>query len=406
MKTQFWKWVNVAIIPILVYLILLWCERYLNGFILSCISVIYLVYIACFLTLIFIAKWKITKIQKTNVESFLNKKVGSLISIFLYYFIIVLLFANGYQYIYKENPKRHFSANIDVVSQLKFQQKNNEILKIENDKSKFNEMVQNWDIENRKLAEIAYDSQIERTYKIITKKFKDSQESFLSFQEFVYFSLVTISTTGYGDIVPTSALSRGIVTFEITLGLVLLVFLITSIGFIKNDEITYKLQEINIVLRSTTLIFLIAFIIFLNVFTYDEESKAINKIESKTSIKYDSVRIDKEQQKVIIKPYNEITNESYRNQYNILHFNRPIPIRNTLGTEFYEIEPNNNKICRMIIFINNIDTGRVKMNTYLSKKYQLLFNNIKTVLRPKGINLNEYEFSNKHPEDEGCFILE
>lgn len=44
--------------------------------------------------------------------------------------------------------------------------------------------------------------------------------------DFMYFSLITISTVGYGDILPNSTLSRAGVALEIILGIIVLVFIV------------------------------------------------------------------------------------------------------------------------------------------------------------------------------------
>ena len=38
------------------------------------------------------------------------------------------------------------------------------------------------------------------------------------FSDFIYFSIVTLSTLGYGDIVPVSAQARALVSLEVLLG--------------------------------------------------------------------------------------------------------------------------------------------------------------------------------------------
>ena len=46
----------------------------------------------------------------------------------------------------------------------------------------------------------------------------------LSFSESIYFSIGTISTVGYGDIIPYSNLARGLSSFEVFCGIMLLLF--------------------------------------------------------------------------------------------------------------------------------------------------------------------------------------
>jgi len=46
----------------------------------------------------------------------------------------------------------------------------------------------------------------------------------LTFVESLYFSIVTLSTVGYGDIVPVSYAVRAVVALQIVAGIVLLLF--------------------------------------------------------------------------------------------------------------------------------------------------------------------------------------
>jgi voltage-gated potassium channel len=46
----------------------------------------------------------------------------------------------------------------------------------------------------------------------------------LSFPEAIHFSIVTISTVGYGDIVPASNLARVLAFIEVVCGVMLLLF--------------------------------------------------------------------------------------------------------------------------------------------------------------------------------------
>jgi hypothetical protein len=46
----------------------------------------------------------------------------------------------------------------------------------------------------------------------------------LSFSEGVHFSIVTISTVGYGDIVPISSMARVLASAEVVCGVMLLLF--------------------------------------------------------------------------------------------------------------------------------------------------------------------------------------
>jgi voltage-gated potassium channel len=46
----------------------------------------------------------------------------------------------------------------------------------------------------------------------------------LSFSESIYFSIVSMSTVGYGDIVPHSSLARLLASLEVICGFMLLLF--------------------------------------------------------------------------------------------------------------------------------------------------------------------------------------
>jgi hypothetical protein len=46
----------------------------------------------------------------------------------------------------------------------------------------------------------------------------------LSFSESIYFSIVSIGTVGYGDIVPHSSLARLLASIEVVCGFMLLLF--------------------------------------------------------------------------------------------------------------------------------------------------------------------------------------
>jgi len=46
----------------------------------------------------------------------------------------------------------------------------------------------------------------------------------LSFSDTIYFSVITLSTVGYGDITPVGPLVRALATVEVVAGLLLLLF--------------------------------------------------------------------------------------------------------------------------------------------------------------------------------------
>jgi hypothetical protein len=56
------------------------------------------------------------------------------------------------------------------------------------------------------------------------------------FSDAVYFSTVTLSTAGYGDIVPVSQLARAMVSVEILIGFGLLGFLLSRVGGFSRER--------------------------------------------------------------------------------------------------------------------------------------------------------------------------
>ncbi|WP_416441680.1 ion channel [Leeuwenhoekiella sp. A16] len=72
------------------------------------------------------------------------------------------------------------------------------------------------------------------------KNFKVSSEKGMSdfkiFYEHLYFSTITFSSIGYGDIVPTSVLSKALVMLEVGLRFFVLVFGIANINQIRINE--------------------------------------------------------------------------------------------------------------------------------------------------------------------------
>ena len=51
----------------------------------------------------------------------------------------------------------------------------------------------------------------------------------LSFSEAIHFSIVTISTVGYGDIVPSSSIARLLASIEVICGFMLLLFCVSEL---------------------------------------------------------------------------------------------------------------------------------------------------------------------------------
>lgn len=71
-------------------------------------------------------------------------------------------------------------------------------------------------------------------YNFNNKFFFVSGNEKLNVGDFYYFSISTFATVGYGDIVAKSTSLRMIVTLEIINGIVLLIFGVSNIDFIKN----------------------------------------------------------------------------------------------------------------------------------------------------------------------------
>ena len=64
----------------------------------------------------------------------------------------------------------------------------------------------------------------------------------LSFSESIYFSIVSISTVGYGDIVPHSSLARVLASIEVVCGFMLLLFGVSEL--LEKDQL-YEGQKTN-----------------------------------------------------------------------------------------------------------------------------------------------------------------
>jgi hypothetical protein len=79
-------------------------------------------------------------------------------------------------------------------------------------------------------------SDLDRTYTRLAMRHADAYAE-VGFEDFVYFSASTISTLGYGDIVPNTTQSRRLVFGEILLGLFLTLFFIHFLmGFRRGAE--------------------------------------------------------------------------------------------------------------------------------------------------------------------------
>lgn len=62
--------------------------------------------------------------------------------------------------------------------------------------------------------------------------------------DFMYFSLVTQTTLGYGDIMPNNRLVRGVVTFQLIISLILVVFFVSAHKTIKMENKGSRRREI------------------------------------------------------------------------------------------------------------------------------------------------------------------
>lgn len=65
-------------------------------------------------------------------------------------------------------------------------------------------------------------------------------QSLTNFVDALYFSTITLSTTGYGDVVPVSGVARAIVSVEIVLGFGLLGFLLSRVASFAPPSSTSK----------------------------------------------------------------------------------------------------------------------------------------------------------------------
>ena len=64
----------------------------------------------------------------------------------------------------------------------------------------------------------------------------DSADHFLTFGEAMYFSVITLSTVGYGDIVPVGQLVRLLAAGQVIVGLLLLLFGFSEIARMSDEE--------------------------------------------------------------------------------------------------------------------------------------------------------------------------
>jgi voltage-gated potassium channel len=65
----------------------------------------------------------------------------------------------------------------------------------------------------------------------------------ISFPDALYFSLVTLSTVGYGDLAPVGPLARLLSGMEVVAGLLLLLFWFSEIMRSARDRYTLRLRQ-------------------------------------------------------------------------------------------------------------------------------------------------------------------
>ncbi|MFC1732475.1 potassium channel family protein [candidate division KSB1 bacterium] len=75
--------------------------------------------------------------------------------------------------------------------------------------------------------------------------FQYSYEMDKSYSTFVYYSIITFATVGYGEIIPVSPAARLVVSFEVVLGMVInVVFIAILFVFISNAHQFYGKKEV------------------------------------------------------------------------------------------------------------------------------------------------------------------
>lgn len=66
---------------------------------------------------------------------------------------------------------------------------------------------------------------------------------FPSFADFVYFSVVTMSTLGYGDVIPANAITRTLVCFQVVLGLGWMTVVLSAAASLVRPKVDKMLQR-------------------------------------------------------------------------------------------------------------------------------------------------------------------
>ena len=75
-------------------------------------------------------------------------------------------------------------------------------------------------------------------------QFRSPDESLMDYGSCLYYSIVTITTLGFGDYTPTHAWSQGITAFEVMTGLIVLGLFLNAVGSMKSEiDVTSALEK-------------------------------------------------------------------------------------------------------------------------------------------------------------------
>ncbi len=64
-----------------------------------------------------------------------------------------------------------------------------------------------------------------------------------SFADFIYFSVVTMSTVGYGDVIPANALTRTLACFEVVLGIGWVTVVLSAAAALVRPKVDLVLKQ-------------------------------------------------------------------------------------------------------------------------------------------------------------------
>lgn len=208
-----------------------------------------------------INKYKYMLARLKNIRKILKKKDLSIkekiIQLFIIYFLIVAIFGYVYWFIYLYKPNYFYfnseirtthinSSKESLVSELK-QGYRNEVKKLSPPDTIYQadkKIVTRHNLEYRYI--IGQDTLLitdSNQIPLRVKQFLDISENsgynpIWGYFDFLYFSTITMSTVGYGDILPNSTLVRMMVVIEVVIGQILLIVLlnIILIGYTKKKE--------------------------------------------------------------------------------------------------------------------------------------------------------------------------